>query len=256
MHCANERVFEADDSTFSTTCKCGTVSRPWGELVQLSENEHFLSLVTRGGAIVLPKSAFSTAAQLTEFRALASSTLNQNKPLTARHFDFRCTRDDLRSARVLHALKGGGWRGVLKQASAFVCVSGGFVVIWRGLASAHSGARFGLMGGALAVVLLRLSRWRPKPQLLPLRVYFSDDGLYLQDSVNQVRNPWSNFIGYLEDEKLLLLYYNPRVYRLIPKRALVDHGSEFHQLVSEKLPPYDYRDPIPLSRELRAKQPA
>jgi hypothetical protein len=110
------------------------------------------------------------------------------------------------------------------------------------------------MGGALAVVLLRFSRRRPKPRLLPVRVYFSDEGLYVQDSVNQVRNSWSNFIGYLEDEKLFLLYYNPKVYRLIPKRALGESGSEFRKLVSEKLSPYEYKDPIPTSRELGAKQ--
>ena len=152
LHCRDHRLFEADNHTFSATCKCGTVSRPWQELVQLSENENFFSLNTKSGAIVLPKSAFSTEAERTEFRALASGKLNGEKALTSRHFDFTCTRDDLRKAHILHTLQGGGWRGVLKQALTFVCATAGWIVIWRALSGAHSGARFGLLGGAAAVV--------------------------------------------------------------------------------------------------------
>lgn len=195
LHCSDHRVFEADNQTFSAACKCGTVNRPWGELIQLSENENFFSLGTKSGAIVLPKSAFSTEAERTEFRALASSKLNGEKALTSRHLNFTCTRQDLRRAHILHALKGGGWRAVLKQAMTFACVSGGLIVIWRGLASAQIGARFGLVGGALAVVLLRLSRRRPKPQLRPLRVSFGEEGLYLQDSVNQYGTPGQTSSG-------------------------------------------------------------
>lgn len=77
----------------------------------------------------------------------------------------------------------------------------------------------------------------------PLRIYFSDQGLHLQDPANQSRASWDQFVGYLEGDGMMLLYYNPKLYRIVPKRALDGQAARFRTLVEAKLSPYDYRDP-------------
>ena len=79
IHCRDQRIFEADDSGFTSSCKCGTVTRPWSELKSFSENKTHFAFNTKMGGQVLPKSAFSSDAEITEFRALATGKLNQRQ---------------------------------------------------------------------------------------------------------------------------------------------------------------------------------
>jgi len=61
----------------------------------------------------------------------------------------------------------------------------------------------------------------------------------------------------VEDNKTLLLYHNPKLYRSIPKRALIGPAAEFRVLVAAKLPCYDYRNPAPMAQTANSEeQPA
>jgi hypothetical protein len=91
---------------------------------------------------------------------------------------------------------------------------------------------------------VRIAKKRRAQYLGPLRVYFSDQGLHLQDPANQSRVPWTQFVGYLEGDGIMLLYYNPKFYRIVPRRALTGQAAKFQSLVGTKLNPYDYRNPI------------
>jgi len=198
------------------------------------------------GGQTIPKSAFASAAEMTEFRALVSGKLNQDKPLTSRHFDFAHTPADHRHAGFLHIMKGGGWRGVLKSLAIFACAVYTVAALWRLLSTHNPAILAGLLGGLLGVPLLGILGRRRKHYFGPLRIYFSDEGLHLQDPNNQSRVPWSRLIGFVEDNKTLLLYHNPKLYRSIPKRALVGPAAGFQALVAAKLPGYDYRNPTPI----------
>jgi len=206
------------------------------------------------GGQTIPKSAFTSAAEMTEFRALVTGKLNQDKPLTSRHFDFVRTSVDYRQARFLHLLKGGGWRGVLKSLAVFACAVYTVVALWRPLAAHNPAILAGLIGGIVGLPLLKFMRQRRKYYFGPLTVYFSDEGLYLQDPHNQSRIPWSQFIGYVEDSKTLLLYHNPKLYRSVPKRALIGSAAGFRALVAAKLPRYDYRNPTPIAQTVGSEQ--
>lgn len=257
VHCRDQRCLEADENGFTLRCKCGTVTRPWSELTQFSENEFFFAVASKMGGQTIPKSAFTSAAEMTEFRALVTGKLNQDKPLTSRHFDFVRTSADYRQARFLHLLKGGGWRGVLKSLAVFACAVYTVIALWRPLATHNPAVLAGLIGGIVGVPLLRFMRQRRKYYFGPLRIYFSVEGLHLQDPNNQSRIPWSQFIGYVEDNKTLLLYHNPKLYRSIPKRALIGPAAEFRALVAAKLPCYDYRNPAPMAQTASSEeQPA
>jgi len=241
LHCRDRRLFETDENGFSASCSCGTVTRPWSELTQFSETEKHVALATKSGGQIVPKSAFPSQATITEFRALITEKVNYEKPATARHVDFMCTHEDFRRARILHMLRAGGWRQLLRVVATYACAAYGFVVIWK---ATHKPAIIAaLIGGVAAPLLLRLAKQRPKARLVPLRIYFDEQGLYLQDPTTQARTTWPQFVGYLENSKILLLYYNPRLYRIIPKRALAGQGAELAHVIKAKLVPYNYRKP-------------
>jgi len=76
-------------------------------------------------------------------------------------------------------------------------------------------------------------------------MYFSEEGLHLHDRTSQTRTSWQQFVGYLESGDLMLLYYNSRVYRIIPRRALTGQAARFEPMVAAKLSRFDYRNPAP-----------
>jgi len=243
IHCREHRIFEADESGFTTKCNCGAVTRPWSELTSFSENKTHFAFNTKMGGQILPKSAFASEAEITEFRALATGKLNQDKLPTAPHFDFAFRRDDYRAAYWLHTLKGGGWRGLAKAVAIYAGLTYGVFFLWNSIAAHNPGARAGLIAGLVGVPLVRIAGKRRSQYLGPLRVYFSEQGLHLQDPINQSRTRWNQFIGYLEGNGMLLLYYNPKLYRIVPKRALTGQAAQFQTMVETKLSPYDYRNP-------------
>jgi hypothetical protein len=97
-------------------------------------------------------------------------------------------------------------------------------------------------------VFLRTFGGKQKHYLGPLRMYFSGDGLHLQDPASQGRTRWDQFLGHLEDRNTFLLYHNPKLYRVIPKRVLERREEEFRTLVETKLPRFNYRKPFPEPR--------
>lgn len=99
------------------------------------------------------------------------------------------------------------------------------------------------------------SHRRQTHYLGPLRMYFSDDGLHLQDPASQGRTRWDQFLGYLEDSKMFLLYHNPKLYRIIPKRVLGNRGQEFRSVVETKLPRFKYRKPFPAGKVVSPSEP-
>ena len=115
IHCREARTFEANEDGFRVSCKCGSVTRPWSELIQFSENPTHFLLRTKMDGQTIPKSAFSAQSEITEFRALAAAKLNRDQPLISPHLEFVCRREDFRNARMLHILKAGGWRLWLKR---------------------------------------------------------------------------------------------------------------------------------------------
>ncbi len=106
IHCRDQRVFAVDEGGFTVSCGCSTVTRPWSGLASFSENDTHFAFGTNAGGQILPKSAFSSEAQITEFRAFVSGKLNEDKSVASPHIDFACTSEDYRAAYWLHILKG------------------------------------------------------------------------------------------------------------------------------------------------------
>jgi hypothetical protein len=55
VHCPDQRTFEADLDGFITSCRCGSVRRPWTELMRYSENDRFFLIGTKQDTHIVPK---------------------------------------------------------------------------------------------------------------------------------------------------------------------------------------------------------
>ena len=245
VHCRDQRVFEINTAGFTAACACGTVTRPWSELTHVSGNEKFIFVGSKTGVHPLPKSYFPSAGEITEFRAFLAEQLHQDKLPTARNIKFACTKSDFRNAKLLHLLHGGGWRGLATELAVLAGVGYGAWILWHALKHPEPAILCGIVGPLVGVTLLRLtSRKRKANYYGPLQIDFSDEGMHLRDPNTQARSYWSQYVGYLENENVLLLYRTPMLYRIIPKRALIEQGTEFLKLVETKLRPFDYRTPL------------
>jgi len=254
IHCRDQRNFAADENGYSLNCKCGTVTRPWAELSSFSENPTHFALITKMDTQVIPKSAFTSAADITEFRALVSGKVHQDKPATSPYIDFALGPEDYRAASRLHTMQGGGWRRLAKAfATAAISVLG-CLAIWKYV----SPSRDPLLLVGLILVLVgaplygALRRKKNNKYFGPLRVYFSEEGIYAQYPSTQSRRPWSHFIGYLENSDVILLYLSPAFYTVIPKHALGAQAGRFEPLLKAKVRAYDYRNPNQLAAQLIA----
>jgi len=245
IHCRDQRNFTTDENGYSLSCKCGTVTRPWAELASFSENPTHFALITKMDTQVIPKSSFSTPADVTEFRAMVSARVHQDKPATSPYIDFAFRPEDYRAASRLHTLQGGGWRRLARVALTAVIATCGCFVIWKYISPSHDPV---VLGGLWALLVVAptygaLRRRKNQKYFGPLRVYFSDEGIYAQYPSTQSRRPWSHFIGYLENNDVILLYMSPAFYTAIPKRALGAQAGRFEPLLKAKVRAYDYRNP-------------
>jgi hypothetical protein len=251
IHCRDARTLEATADSVSLSCKCGLVARPWSELTGFTETPSFLIALTRSESFPIPKSAFSSEGEVTEFRRLILDKLHIDRPFNACPVEFAHTRADLWRAKWLHVRKGGGWRRVLKIGLALAGFVYAILVIVAGARAGKSPAWLVPVAlGAFVFFLTRIVR-RRQHYYGPLSIYFSEEGFHVVDPASQSRRRWNELAGYLEDRHIYLLYLNPKLYRIVPKRALGHRLEEFGRLVQTALPPFDYRRRLPVADAAR-----
>jgi YcxB-like protein len=248
IHCRDKRSFQADKDGFTTACKCGVITRPWNEFVSVGEVPKFLLVGTRKGTELIPKSAFGSDGELTEFRSLLLGKLNQIAAPMCKNFEVSYTAADFRSAHWLHVWKAGGRSRLIYS---LISAWGVAVIIYFLLTDTKSidveapTARiFAFIGAVLFWALPAISRLR-SPKFLPARIYYDSEGMLVVNTANRIRFSWDQFIGYLENKQVLLLYLNPRQYRLIPKRVLAGRPSEFYDVMQRQLRPYNHKNLAP-----------
>jgi hypothetical protein len=243
IHCRDGRLIEASETGFTTSCNCGTVTRPWSELAVFAESKSNFLIRSKSDSQIVPKSAFATEGDVTAFRAFFQEKLNKGSLPIARKIQFSYGPADYRRAYWLHTLQGGGWRFLCKAVVPYGCTAYIAWLLWSNFADRLPALGIGGSAGLVAGILIRFAQGRKKRNYKPWTIYFTPEEMYLQDSAGQARSAWSDYIGYLEDGSLMLLYYNAKLYRIVPKRALSGPGAEFSSLVKHRLPRFDYRNP-------------
>ena len=248
LHCRDHRQVDISPSGFTLSCNCGTVTRPWTELMQFSENERFFLLRTKADSLLLPKSAFSSEGDKTEFRRLATEEINKSRAFAARPLEFVCSGSEMAAARLLHIVQGGAWRAVARSGVILFgvgCILNFFLRSQGGsddpsIPLKAVGLTFAALVAAMAVRFFQ----RGGRQNQRLRLYFGNEGFHLEDSATIAKHPWESFCGYLENDGVFLLYHTPRLYRVIPKRIFGPRETEFRDLLRAKLPRFNYRNPV------------
>jgi hypothetical protein len=244
-HCVDHRTFEANDEGYCVTCRCGSVSRLWTGLQSLSENAKVFGLIAKTDSQVIPKCAFASDGAVTEFRAFISQHLNSGRPFTAPSIEFTQGPGDLRAAFRLHVDQGGGWRRSIRPGIFLLLAICGLVPL---IATSDAGPWIAaVLGGVIlaVVVLVFASYWKRLNRYWgPLRIYVSDEGLYIHDAASEARLRWEQYLGYLEDDNVFLLYQTPKLYRIIPKRAFAENAAFFEGVIRKNLQMYDYRQPF------------
>lgn len=244
IHCRDRRELEVNEIGLTMSCRCGSVSRPWAELTSFSENQSFAVIRTKTEQIPITKSAFRSEGELTEFRALVTGNLNGSKPFAARHIDFRYGPADFRSGYLLHMAQAGGWRRVIQSIVALYGFGYILLLVLRSQGPRDNAAAYFAFGTVFLFAIVSLLMKPKRHYEGALRLTFGEEGLYLQDPQTIAIANWNRYVGYLENRNVFLIYANPRLYRIVPKRILGDREKEFATMLKSKLPRYNYKRPI------------
>jgi len=175
--------------------------------------------------------------------------LNQGNPLPVQQFEFRYRPADFRSAAWLHIWEAGGrWNFFLFFVRAWGIGVIAFFVLTKLIGASENTALWTAIGTGVGFIVARFLKANKKPAVPPARVYFDQQGLHVEDSASRIRFTWDQFIGYLENKTVFLLYLGPRQYKIIPKAALDNRAAEFSNILRSRVRPFDYRNPTPVIR--------
>ena len=105
---------------------------------------------------------------------------------------------------------------------------------------------FGLIGGILGyfITIHVICPWQAKRNYRgyktiqqPMKLEFTDDGFIIMTQNGIVNVKWDHLIKWRENDEMILVFFAPKMYYLVPKR-ISDRGFDiesFRQLLQEKL---------------------
>jgi hypothetical protein len=231
LHCRDERFVETTDDGLLLGCNCESVLRPWAIFAGVGETDGGFALFTNFEVVTIPKAAFHSGGEQTEFRAILAQRLNENKSATARAVEFACNQQDWRNAAWLQ-FKMGGWIRVAALTLFAFLVAGYslFQVPYFDVNAQELSPP--LIAGACIYALLLLTvalmfRRKPFQHSVPMKVWFAEDAIYIQQPVIEMRIPWSHMSGCLADKKSLLLGQRDKSVILIPQRFISPIQREY-----------------------------
>jgi YcxB-like protein len=221
LHCRHQRFVETSEDDLRFGCPCKTQLRPWSQFMTLAETDKGFVLCTRAEALVIPKDAFASEGERTEFRAVLTQRLTHGKSLAARAIDVTCNREDWRDAQRLQFKLGGWVRSVgfamlaLVDAALILFFVPFFDESGRVSPPQIAGA---VCFGFLLIVLNHLLRRNPPRHLLPVKIWLAEDAIYLQSAIAESRIPWDEVSTCVADHKCLLIVQRDHSLILIPQR--------------------------------------
>ena len=231
LHCRDRRFVETTEEGLMIGCDCEEVLREWPQLTTMAETDKYFALCTNMEVLNIPKTAFPTEGDRTEFRATLAQHLTGTKPATARAVQFVCEREDWRNASWLQ-FKMGGWMRVASLLYLLCAVPafGLFLIPYFDVnaenlsASLISGACIFGLALVLVTLLLRHKKFR---HALPTKVSFAEDAIYVEYPVAEARIPWTHVTGCIADKKSLLLGQRDKSVILIPQRCMAPAQREY-----------------------------
>jgi hypothetical protein len=225
VHCRDHRFVDVSDEGLVFGCNCGQVSRPWSQFVTQLETQSNFLLYTRSEVLEIPKIAFLSEGDRTEFRSFLSRQLTQEKSLAAPAIEVACTRADWRRARWLR-FRAGGW----VRAAAFTATAlfmAGLILYFVPFVEGHEQSSLAVITATClftllsVITVLRFLR-TPIPVwiLLPIKIWVAADAIYMGSPIGEIRIPWVHLTNCLVDRRSVLFTEAGRSLILIPQRCI------------------------------------
>ena len=222
VHCSEPgaRSVAVSDTGLKIACRCGTVERPWQQVVGVQENPSFLNIATRMESVAVPLKAFASDAQRTEFRTAILDRIGKPAIVGGIRAEFRYEPSDYKRGRAVLHRKISGWRRYARLYPVAIAL---WLVYqtwvdrpeWRGM----------IVAGAVPALIL-LTYWllsRPargaKAPSWPVVVTCGAEGLRVQQPNNDLSLQWSDFQKFIDDRDYWLLYGGRAGLWVLPKRA-------------------------------------
>lgn len=223
MHCQDRRFVETTEEGIVFGCDCKTSTDRWAEVLSWGELEGDFVVWSRRNLVSIPKEAFGTEAERTQFRSILSEHLGATKVGLSRSVEFCANPGDWRRAKWL-LFKRGGW---VRSGVLLLCAAGGAIFILLALpffGGSNGWSASNLIGACGftfgAVFLLDPLRRSPHGSRVPTKVWFAEDAMYVRSDRFACRIPWGMIVWCQGDSKILLFYYRPGSVLLIPLRAI------------------------------------
>ena len=178
--------------------------------------------------------------------------MHTDRPFNACPIEFAHTRADFWRAKLLHVRKGGGWRRLMKLGDSRRRVS----LHHRGSGGGRALGASAHVGRARGAGRLRVLSGRSRCGRSSVTTGRCASTSARRDSTWWTRLRKAGAAGtswpaIWRAGIIYLLYLNPRLYRIVPKRALGNRSDEFERLLQAALPTFDYRRRYPVADTAR-----
>jgi|GEM_PF-6512234 hypothetical protein len=223
LHCRDQRFVEATEEGLAFGCNCDKKVDNWSDVLGWAESQSDFVLWTRRNVASIPKEAFATEGERTQFRTTLLEHANGGSDLLNRSVEFCANQKDWQHAKWL-LFKRGGWVHSGRLLLLAVCVT---IFILMGLSLIDPDDMWsppsviGALGLSLAAAFLldplRRSLQGPK---IPMKAWFAEDAIYVRAEKFALRIPWGMIVWWQADTKILIFHYRPRSVLLIPLRAV------------------------------------
>jgi hypothetical protein len=249
LHCVSKRFLETNEQGLLFGCDCGSEVTPWQKFTALIETDRNFILVTPTDKWAVPKGAFGTEAERTEFRTLASEKLSHGRSLAARSVEFTCTPQDWRNAWWLQ-FKLGGWSRL--AALVFFAVMETLTAVYMaGMYGEHALFTPHFWAGAyvfaaLLLILVPLFRKKAPRPTTPLKISFAEDAIYVQSAAFLSKIDWRQVKGIAADKNSIVLSHGKNLLLLIPQRSIYPAQRQYiAEILRARLAPKSRPAPSP-----------
>lgn len=223
LHCRDRRFVETNEDGLTFGCDCGTQLDKWPGFLGASETDREFMLWTQRNFAIIPKDAFGTEAERTQFRAILSEHVESGAVALSRSVEFCANSRDWRRANWL-LFKRGGWMrsGRLLIGAFCLTIIIAFVV---GVFRPDEAWSVPSVAGALVFSLacayfLNPLRHGINGLRTSMKVNFAEDAIYARSDTFVLRIPWVTISWWQCDSKILLFCYQRKSILLIPLRAM------------------------------------
>jgi len=235
LHCRDKRYIEAGPDVLSVGCACSETQVPWKNVRAVETPSGFV-FATAKETVIVPKEAFPTEAERTQFRATLPAIAGEPSLPQGRAVNVQCSLADWKRARWL-LFRAIAWK--ISFFRLFFAAGVGYLLVIASVAvDSNIVPDRSLIVGAVVIALIAF----PLPLKQPPRYVgnfvasFSEGGIHLQFPWGPIAVDWHRIWKFAFDNNSLLIFLIDMSRLLIPRRCLGEAQWEIvRQLLESKV---------------------